>query len=125
MSQKLRDFVVRFAVGDDTQGGQSSVWRIWKSRNKDDVYVAPRSVAGQIKGSLHASGLCSFAVTAQHHAAISSAKPDRHITSWRRRPTPTDGYTNSVQILFAEEFLSRKPFPVETGTTLLTPISGT
>jgi hypothetical protein len=122
---KKRDFVVRFAVGDDKLGGSSSVWRVWKSRNNDDVYLAPRSAAGLVKGSLHASGQCHFAVTTQHHAAIRSGSRDRRITAWRRVPTPTDGYSNCVQILFASEFLSRTPFPIRQETTMLSyPQSG-
>jgi hypothetical protein len=122
---KKRDFVVRFAVGDDKLGGSSSVWRVWKSRNNDDVYLAPRSAAGLVKGSLHASGQCHFAATTQHHAAIRSGSRDRRITAWRRVPTPADGYTKCVQILFASEFLSRTPFPIGQETTLLSyPQSG-
>jgi hypothetical protein len=49
VSSRNREFVVRFAVGDDKRGVRSSVWRIWKGRNKDDIYVAPRPVAGNVE----------------------------------------------------------------------------
>lgn len=121
MSRKKREFIVRFAVGYNDRGALSSVWRIWKDRNKDDIYVAPRSVAGVLKGSLHASGLCHFAVTAQHHARLPSAAGSRRITAWRRQATPTDGFVKVASILFASEFLSRNCAPIGREISLINP----
>ncbi len=124
MSGREREFVVRFAVGDAKHGARSSVWRIWKSRNKDDIYVAPRSVAGFLKGSLHASGACQFALTTQHHAHMIStgaASDRRQIATWQRRATRTDGFTKAVSILFASEFLSQNFTRVAAETILINP----
>jgi hypothetical protein len=63
---KEREFVVRFAIADE-RGARSSVWRIWKGRGKDDIYIAPRAIVSFAKGSVHASGLCYFSLTAQRH----------------------------------------------------------
>jgi hypothetical protein len=121
MSGREREFVVRFAVGDKS-GARSSVWRIWKGRNKDDIYVAPRPVAGMIKGSLHATGICHFAVTAEYHVQMRTAggaAETRQITTWRRPATPPDGTMKTVSILFAAEFLSRNSTPVGQDTQLI------
>jgi hypothetical protein len=129
MSTRDRELTVRFAIGDK-QGARSSVWRIWKGRRKDDIYVAPRSVAGIMKGSLHASGHCHFAVTTQHHEKISAGTrtmlPERTITTWeRRRPSPTHDVVQAVSILFAAEFLSDKSYPIGPGTRLIdAPVPG-
>ena len=69
LDDRKREFVVRFAIGD-TRGYRSSVWRVWKARNKDDLYIAPRPMVSVLKGSLHASGLCYFSITSQHHAQM-------------------------------------------------------
>jgi hypothetical protein len=44
---------LRVVVGTEF-GPRSAVWRIWTQKN--EVYVAPRSLGGEIKTSLHASG---------------------------------------------------------------------
>jgi hypothetical protein len=83
-------FVVRFAIGD-ARGLRSSVWRVWKGRKKDDLYIAPRPMVSVLKGSLHASGLCYFSITAHQHAqmmATGTAREKRALTRWKRLPTP-------------------------------------
>lgn len=61
---------MRVATGHDF-GPRSNVWRIWS--HKDELYVAPRSVAGQVKTSLHSSGRSRHAFTS---AAKSQFVPD-------------------------------------------------
>jgi len=46
---------IRFAVGD-AGGARSSVWRVWKARKTDDIYVTPRG-AGRV---FKISGLTDF-----------------------------------------------------------------
>lgn len=129
MSTRDREFAVRFAIGDE-HGARSSVWRIWKGRHKDDIYIAPRSVAGIIKGSLHASTRCHFAVTAQYYEKLTAGTgtklPARTITTWeRRRPSPTQDVVQAVSILFAAELLSKTTHPIEAGTRIIdTPAPG-
>ena len=117
-----REFVVRFAVGD-ARGLRSSVWRIWKGRNKDDIYIAPRPMVSMLKGSLHQSGLCYLSVTRQHHErmmATGTARDKRALTRWKRGPTPAAGLVSAVCILFAAEYLQQNFTPVvEENTTLI------
>jgi hypothetical protein len=122
-TNRERKFVVRFAVGDK-RGIRSSVWRIWKGRGKDDIYIAPRPVASFVKGSLHASGLCYFSVTAEHHAemiASGTARDRRALTRWQRPATPSAGLVKVVTTLFAAEFLSHNFVPVRDDASLIDP----
>jgi hypothetical protein len=119
--KKDRDFVLRFAIADQ-RGARSSVWRIWKGRRKDDIYIAPRPIVSIAKGSLHASGHCFFSFTAQHHAqmlASGNAREKRAFTRWQRLPTPSAGLVSVVSLLFAAEYLSRGGSPVEPGPALI------
>jgi hypothetical protein len=58
----MMDFGFRFGV-HDTDGRQSSVFRVWRGKKTSDIYVAGRSVAGDLKASLHQSGVWQVALT--------------------------------------------------------------
>jgi hypothetical protein len=122
VADREREFVVRFAIGD-ARGLRSSVWRVWKGRKKDDLYIAPRPMVSVLKGSLHASGLCYFSITAHRHAQMmgtGTAREKRALTRWKRLPTPASGFVGVVCILFAAEYLQRNFTPVvEENTTLI------
>jgi hypothetical protein len=63
MASKER--TIRFVVG--TRGGlRSSTWRCWTpAGGKSDVYLAPRSLAGSYKISLHESGSWQVGLTSE------------------------------------------------------------
>jgi hypothetical protein len=114
-------FLVRFAIGD-RQGVRSSVWRIWKARKTDDIYIAPRPMVSIAKASLHVSGLCYFSITTEHHRqmiAAGTAREKRALTRWKRPPTPPAGLVSALSILFAAEFLSQKSTPVDSDPILI------
>jgi hypothetical protein len=46
---------IRFAVGAPN-APQSTIWRVWATRNTCDVYLGPRPALKQMKTSLHESG---------------------------------------------------------------------
>jgi hypothetical protein len=46
-------FICRFAVGKDGVR-YSAEWRVWTARNKPDLYIAVRSLAGELKATVHA-----------------------------------------------------------------------
>jgi hypothetical protein len=53
---------IRFCV---RQGNKSSsTWILWS--NKNDLYIAPRNIAGLQKASLHESGFLNFSFTKQY-----------------------------------------------------------
>jgi hypothetical protein len=46
-------FICRFAVG--ARGiGYSATWRVWTAKKQPDLYIAARSIAGEIKATIHA-----------------------------------------------------------------------
>jgi hypothetical protein len=49
---------LRFGVGTPSDV-RSSIWRLWG--NGDDLYLASRSIAGDVKISFHKSGICRIA----------------------------------------------------------------
>lgn len=62
---KEKGLRLRFVVGT-LHGPWSGTWVVWANQGKGDIYVAARSVASQIKVSLHQSGQCRMALTREH-----------------------------------------------------------
>src|SRR5436309_6742905 len=78
----------------------SGIWRIWRRNN--DVYVAPRSVAGSFKVSLHESGKFRFRFTSDEKASkFLKEGQDRAVFKWPR-PTHDAPIVILLQILFPE-----------------------
>jgi hypothetical protein len=91
----------------------SGIWRIW--RNGDDIYVAPRSVAGSFKISLHASGKFRFGFVSDAKARrFLPEDNDRAVFKWQgRTPTPDAPLSVLVQIVFpASDLLAPNHTPV-------------
>jgi hypothetical protein len=101
-AEKLRKKMrggVRWSVGSAT-GARSTIWRVWAHRS--DVYIAARTVASDMKVSLHASGRWRAAFT-EHH--LTRPKPlippgaDRAIEKWTRPPEFAPGWTRAFLII--------------------------
>jgi hypothetical protein len=126
MSHRDRGFLVRLAVGD-ARGACSSVWRFWQGRNTDDLYIAPRNIAGCIKISLHDTGWFSLALTKQFYGQLRDAGDvpesvtNRTIAQWQRGIEPQHGCTEVLNILFPSEFLATQFTSVEKDTCLISP----
>jgi hypothetical protein len=68
----MAEHVVRFVVGSQ-DGFRGSTWRCWiPGRAKNDIYLAPRSIAGSYKISLHQSGDWRLALTEQFEKKLRS-----------------------------------------------------
>jgi hypothetical protein len=110
-----REFVVRFAV---VREGQivSSIWRVWKGRNNDNIYLAPRNVAGSIKVSMHANRYCHVAVTQQQWNLTNGDIAKRPtLVSWVRPDARAEGWVVGASFLFVPELL----FPVHKGMSVV------
>jgi len=64
----------------------SSIWRIWT--NKNDIYVGVRSLAGDVKTSLHWTGDCQTSFTSQFiegekGSAFRNLERSRHVKRWK------------------------------------------
>jgi hypothetical protein len=64
-------------------GRQSGVWRIWSNRNKFDVYIAVRVIAGHQKWSLHETGDWRFQWVTDERAK-QFGRDKRIIDQWQR-----------------------------------------
>lgn len=62
---KEKGLRLRFVVGE-IGGPWSGTWIAWANQGKGDLYVSSRSIAGDLKVSLHQSGECRVALTHQH-----------------------------------------------------------
>lgn len=82
---------LRFAVGN-SENLRSSVWRLWA--NKDDLFLAARSLAGLSKISFHKSGICRY--------ALNSKIPRAALLSWPRPSTRIPDVTSLFGIIVPE-----------------------
>lgn len=92
---------MRFVVVD-TGGRACPPWRVWVNSGQSDVYFAHRELAGEMKGSLHASGSWQYGLTEQR---AKTGKPipgwtgdSRHMKVWKRPPELFPGLTRAVSI---------------------------
>jgi hypothetical protein len=112
-----RDLDLRFAIGNDA-GIVSSVWRAWKARKSDDIYLTPRAAGHVFKISLHrGDGYCHLAITSE--ASARAEGRSRVISKWKRDEGPRDGYETAFQLLFPAEYLSRLGSVSEKQTRLI------
>ena len=116
---------VRLAVGT-ASGPRSSTWRVWTSKNADDVYVAARSTAGLMKASLHESGSWQFGFIDGPKAVTWAQKVGtRHLDLWQRPPEFGPGFTRAYMIAVPHSELRAWPdSPVERGAVAFLPPPG-
>jgi hypothetical protein len=76
---------LRFVVGEVEQPPWSGTWVAWGNEGKGDIYVASRSIAGDLKVSLHQSGECRFALTSQHLRKPGRVANNRNSLVWQMR----------------------------------------
>jgi hypothetical protein len=91
---------LRFAVGHPT-GPRSSVWRVWMNHRRDDVYIAARGLASQLKVSLHPD-FWYYGFTSHYVRGPSSLVPtgtDRKISHWERPSEFAPGWTRAFTIV--------------------------
>jgi hypothetical protein len=119
MMFRKRESTLRFAVIQDGKVA-SSIWRVWKARNKNDIYIAPRNIAGELKVSFHESGYAHLAVTKQ-----SAARQGREIRpvifKWQRPVLEADKIWPAASLLIAPEFLSPTDGLLDENLLLLAP----
>lgn len=109
---------LRLASATRDQKLASGVWRIWQGKNNNDIYVAPRSVAGAMKVSFHPNGYCYAGLTREEYSKRlleggRSAPPRREFIAWQRPPTPDNQLLWAIEIWFppGPEFEFGEPLP--------------
>ena len=101
----------RFGVCNKA-GRQSSVFRVWRGKHTSDIYVAGRSVAGDLKASLHQSGSWQIALTNQYfhrQDAKQFLENSRHFSRWVRPAETMPGITRAFTIYFPTDELGVTP----------------
>lgn len=73
---------LRFRVEDPTRGIESSTWSIVGSKKSGDLYVSGREIMGELKLSLHQSGLTRMAWTAAAATLRVAPDADRVLSRW-------------------------------------------
>jgi hypothetical protein len=83
MASRLIEFW--FGVGKP-DGDHSMVWKVWGARKTADLYVAARSMGGEMKASIHASGKRHVGLTSEYVRSLESRQSwhggSRHYDSW-------------------------------------------
>jgi hypothetical protein len=99
---RIRPFELRVAAGTLEAGLTSSVWRVWQGKNNDDVYIAPRPMAGALKASLHPNRYCYYGFPKPYAERLSRdghyVPPNRAFAHWWRPITPDRGVVWAVEI---------------------------
>lgn len=104
---------VRFAVGEP--GRRGTVWRLWASRDTDDVYLASRQTAGEVKFSLHQSGDWRMQIVEPDRPktvrfAGRSDTDGRILHRWERPAPNAVGWTHALSIVLPETHLHGIPY---------------
>jgi hypothetical protein len=92
------ELVARFGVGA-ADGPRSAAWRLWTGKGDSNVYIAARTLGGDLKASLHESGVWRFAFTDVYwERRASPDAEDRLIERWDR-PEPINGMTSAFMVV--------------------------
>lgn len=109
------DFHIRLGV-KNKKGHRSGVWRIWTAKPpKNDIYIACRSAAGNLKVSLHESDIWRVAFTKQFADNLfnesENISKDRLIEEWKRPNEIVQGATLAFRILIPNSELEKLWIP--------------
>ncbi len=102
---------VRFALGS-REDQQSDIWQAWTQG--DEAYLAPRSLSGFLKISLHSSGTWRSAFVSDS-PIVEQLGGDRRATEWERPAEFYPGWTQGPSVLFPS--LSPIEWPPEKAQT--------
>jgi hypothetical protein len=88
---------LKFLVEDPMTRNQSSTWRIWTSKNVDDLYICETKSGEAWKTSLHNDwGKWRIAMTKE---AAGAQGIDRPVLSEQGRAVPVEGWSEGTSIL--------------------------
>lgn len=113
---------VRFLVSDLEHETRSATWKVWTSRNHDDVYVLELATGKDWKVSHHlGTGIMSVAMTSE--AAAQSSTPRVSIDRWTHL-SPEDEWREGAAILFPRQYLLFDDSSIESDTHCVPTVSG-
>ncbi len=97
---------LRFRVEDPLRGVESSTWSVVGSKKTGDLYFSGREIMGDLKISLHESGITRMAWTAQSGDARLKPGEDRVISRWTSVASLPDGWAYVLRVSIPDSALS-------------------
>lgn len=89
---------LRFVVGS-IEGPWSPTFVAWANQGKGDVYLSARSMAGDLKVSLHESGECALALTREHLKRQKLPLNQRERETWEPVGMEAQGVSRALSIV--------------------------
>lgn len=118
---------LRFRVEDRTRGVESSTWSVVRSKKSGDLYLSGREIVGDLKISLHKSGITRMAWTAAAASSHVVGGTDRVISRWTARHPLPQGWALVIRLSIPDSALSEilPPLPERpTKPTVTLPAAG-
>jgi len=97
---------LRFRVEDPMRGIESSTWSIVGSKKSGDLYVSGREIMGDLKLSLHESGITRMAWTAAAAASRVAPDADRVFSRWTGVDSLPNGWALVLRLSIPDSALS-------------------
>lgn len=113
VQQASKKTALRFAVGEP--GRRGTIWRLWANRDTDDLYLASRNTAGEMKVSLHQSGDWRMQIVnperpkTVHFHDFDGSRDGRILDRWTRPEPNAIGWTHALSIVLPERHLVAIP----------------
>ncbi len=118
---------LRFRVEDRTRGIESSTWSLVGSRKSGDLYFSGREIMGDLKLSMHESGITRMAWTTIAAASRVATETDRVISRWTASHPLPAGWALVLRLSIPDSSLSEilPPIPERpTKPTVTLPAAG-
>ena len=118
---------LRFRVRDQTRGIESSTWTLVGSKKSGDLYFSGREIMGELKLSMHESGITRMAWTAAAAGSRVAHEDDRVLSRWNAADALPNGWALVLRLSIPDSALSQilPPLPERPGKpTVIIPPAG-
>ena len=95
--EDAKDRAIRWAVGS-IDGPRGATWRLW-GHKKGDVYLAARSITGEVKASFRPDRKCHLGFTGEYFETASTQFPGLTSRHWDRWTIPHEPVVRALQIV--------------------------
>jgi hypothetical protein len=97
---------LRFRVEDPTRGIESSTWSLVGSKKSGDLYFGGREIMGDLKLSLHGSGITRMAWTEAVAGSRVAPDADRVLSRWTAVESLPNGWVLALRLSIPDSALS-------------------
>lgn len=117
---------LRFRLEDTARGIESSTWSLVGAKRTGDLYFAGRGFMGDLKLSLHASGISRMAWTAAAASQRVGSLEDRAMSRWTIAKPVGAGWALGLRLAIPDAALSSilPPLPSSSKPTVTLPAPG-